>query len=170
QTRFRGRKEWPTQNVLASSGWEGTASDSRILKDALARPHGLVIPEEKFYLGDGGLMLRASLLTPYRRVRYHLKEYSRNGPKNDKELFNHRHAKPQYSFSTTTNIILACCIIHNFLMGVDLDEQLIAEVDRELERIQRQNEPQCEEESRVGIELRDSIVEHMWHDYNMQQG
>ncbi|CAI0552538.1 unnamed protein product [Linum tenue] len=56
QTRFRGRKEWPTQNVLAScnfdlqflyvlAGWEGTASDSRILKDAFARPHGLVIPE-----------------------------------------------------------------------------------------------------------------------------
>ncbi|CAL1400844.1 unnamed protein product [Linum trigynum] len=176
------------------AGWEGTASDSRILKDALARPHGLVILEGKFYLEDGGLMLRASLLTPYRRVRYHLKEYSRNGPKNAKELFNHRHAslrnsiercfgvvkkrfpiigtgmEPQYSFDTTTNIILACCIIHNFLMGVDPDEQLIAEVDRELARIQRQNEPQCEEESRVGVELRDSIAEHMWHDYNIQQG
>ncbi|CAL1388532.1 unnamed protein product [Linum trigynum] len=205
QTRFRGRKEWTTQNVLAScnfdlqflyvlAGWEGTASDSRILKDALARPHGLVIPEGKFYLGDGGLMLRASLLTPYRRVRYHLKEYSRNGPKNAKELFNHRHAslrnsiercfgvvkkrfpiigtgmEPQYSFGTTTDIILACCIIHNFLMGVDPDEQLIAEVDRELERVQRQNELQCEEATRAGLELRDSIAEHMWHDYNMQQG
>ncbi|CAL1402175.1 unnamed protein product [Linum trigynum] len=206
QTRFRGRKEWPTQNVLAAcnfdlqflyvlAGWEGTASDSRILKDALTRPHGLVIPEGKFYLGDGGLMLRASLLTPYRRVRYHLKEYSRNAPKNEKELFNHRHAslrnsiercfgvlkkrfpiiatgaEAQYSFDTTTNIILACCIIHNFLMGVDPDEQLIAEVDRELARRQRQNEPQCEEETRAGIELRDSIANHMWHDYihNVQQ-
>ncbi|CAI0462704.1 unnamed protein product [Linum tenue] len=31
--------------VLA--GWEGTASDSRIIKNAFARPHGLVIPEGK---------------------------------------------------------------------------------------------------------------------------
>ncbi|CAI0425131.1 unnamed protein product, partial [Linum tenue] len=94
QTRFRGRKEWPTQNVLAScnfdlqflyvlAGWEWTASDSRILKDALARPHGLVIPEGKFNLGDGALMLRASLLTSYRRVRYHLKGTKRKAPMGD---------------------------------------------------------------------------------------
>ncbi|KAK7270413.1 hypothetical protein RIF29_23526 [Crotalaria pallida] len=54
--RFRGRKEWPTQNVFAAcdfdmkftyvlAGWEGTASDSRILKDALSREDPLVIPE-----------------------------------------------------------------------------------------------------------------------------
>jgi hypothetical protein len=30
------------------------------------------------------------------------------------------------------DIVLPCCIIHNFLMGVDIDEDLIAEVDREL--------------------------------------
>ncbi|XP_068504463.1 uncharacterized protein [Phaseolus vulgaris] len=44
--RFRGRIDWPTQNIFAAydfdmkftyvlAGWEGTASDSRILKDAL---------------------------------------------------------------------------------------------------------------------------------------
>ena len=31
-----------------------------------------------------------------------------------------------------TDIVLACCILHNFLMGVDIDESLIVEVDREL--------------------------------------
>lgn len=54
--RFRGRKEHPTQNVLAAcnfnmkftyvlAGWEGTASDSRILKDALSKEDPLIIPE-----------------------------------------------------------------------------------------------------------------------------
>lgn len=54
--RFRGRKEYPTQNVLAAcnfdmkftyvlAGWEGTASDSRILKDALTKEDPLIIPE-----------------------------------------------------------------------------------------------------------------------------
>ncbi|CAI0462705.1 unnamed protein product [Linum tenue] len=200
QTRFRGCKEWPTQNVLATcnfdlqftyvlAGWEGTASDSRIIKNAFARPHGLVIPEGKYYLGDGGLMLRGSLLTPYRHVRYHLKESSLDGTKNAKELFNHRHAslrksidrafgvvtkrfpiistgsEPQYSFDTTTDIILPCCIIHNFLMGVDPDEALIAEVDKELAAQSGHNDTQCEEESRAGIELRDNIAEQMWLDY-----
>ncbi|XVF49325.1 hypothetical protein PTKIN_Ptkin04bG0002300 [Pterospermum kingtungense] len=57
--RFRGRKEWPTQNVLATCsfdmkftyvlpGWEGTASDSRILKNALTREDRLLIPQGKY--------------------------------------------------------------------------------------------------------------------------
>ncbi|XP_052726714.1 protein ALP1-like [Vigna angularis] len=61
--RFRGRKDWPTQNVFAAcdfdmkftyvlAGWEGTASDSRILKNALDRDDPLVIPQGKYYLDD----------------------------------------------------------------------------------------------------------------------
>jgi hypothetical protein len=89
-------------------------------------------------------------------VHYHLKEYSTRPPQNAKELFNLRHAslcnaierafgvskkrfpiigsttEPTYSVDTQTEIILACCIIHNYLMGVDPDERLIAEVDEEL--------------------------------------
>jgi hypothetical protein len=56
QDRFRGRKSIPTQNVLAAvdfdlrfvyvlTGWEGSAPDSYVLQDALARPTGLKIPE-----------------------------------------------------------------------------------------------------------------------------
>ena len=57
--RYRGRKEFPTQNVLAACtfdlkftyvlpGWEGTASDSRIIKNALIREDKLIIPEGKY--------------------------------------------------------------------------------------------------------------------------
>ena len=53
---FRGRKPYPTQNVLAAVdfdlrftyvlvGWEGSAHDSAVLHDALSRPNGLKIPE-----------------------------------------------------------------------------------------------------------------------------
>ncbi|KAL2346267.1 hypothetical protein Fmac_000267 [Flemingia macrophylla] len=53
--RFRGRKDWSTQNVFAAcdfdmkftyvlGGWEGTTSDSRILKDVLSREDPLIIP------------------------------------------------------------------------------------------------------------------------------
>ena len=37
-----------------------------------------------------------------------------------------------FPVDTVTEIILACCILQNYLMGVDLDERLIAEVDQEI--------------------------------------
>jgi hypothetical protein len=55
QDRFRGRKSFTSQNVLAAvdfdlrfvyvlAGWEGSAHDSFVLQDALSRPNGLNIP------------------------------------------------------------------------------------------------------------------------------
>ncbi|KAF2322659.1 hypothetical protein GH714_027480 [Hevea brasiliensis] len=46
----------------------------------------------KYNLVDTGFMLRSGLIIPYREERYHLKEYSRNPPRNAGELFNLRHA------------------------------------------------------------------------------
>ncbi|XP_015956311.1 uncharacterized protein LOC107480660 [Arachis duranensis] len=206
QPKFRGRKDWPTQNVLAAcdfdmkftyvlTGWEGTASDSKVLKNALSRDDNLKLPRGKFYLGDAGFMLKYGLITPYRSVRYHLKEYARRGPENEKELFNLRHAslrnviersfgvlkkrfaiitsgtEPHYDFETMTEIVLACCILHNFLMGVDPDPHLIAQVDRELQ----ENNPEVDEvvrheqdeDYRRGAILRDEIAAQMWADYQL---
>ena len=53
---FRGRKSYTTQNVMAAvdfdlrftcviAGWEGTAHDASILRDALERPNGLRVPQ-----------------------------------------------------------------------------------------------------------------------------
>ncbi|XP_057416615.1 uncharacterized protein LOC130711133 [Lotus japonicus] len=92
--RYRGRKEYPTQNVFAACsfdlkftyvlpGWEGTASDSRIVKSALTREYALKVPQGKYYLADVGFTLKACLITPYRGERYHLQEYSRNPPQNE---------------------------------------------------------------------------------------
>ena len=57
--RYRGRKGYPTQNVLAACSfdlkftyvlpdWEGTASNSRITKNAFTRNDNLKIPQGKF--------------------------------------------------------------------------------------------------------------------------
>ncbi|KAL2339778.1 hypothetical protein Fmac_007718 [Flemingia macrophylla] len=200
--RFRGRKDCPTQNVFAAcdfdmkftyvlGGWEDTASDSRILKDVLSRQDSLIIPQGKYYLGDAGFMLKGQIITPYRGVRYHLKEYFRRGPQNPRELFNHRHSllrnviertfgvlkkrfpiiasgtEPHYSLDTMTNIILACCIVHNFLRGIDNDDSLLAEVDRELmeEDVDTMSTQVREEDYREGSNLRDSIANEIWRDY-----
>ncbi|KAF7840320.1 putative nuclease HARBI1 isoform X1 [Senna tora] len=55
--KYRGRKDFPTQNVLVACsfdlrftyvlcGWEGTASDSRVLKNALCRSDPLNVPTD----------------------------------------------------------------------------------------------------------------------------
>ncbi|XP_047258411.1 protein ALP1-like, partial [Capsicum annuum] len=166
--KYRGRKDYPTKNVLATctfdlkftyvlAGWEGTTSDSKIMKEALNSQNALKIPEGKFYLVDAGFMLRSGLITPYRRERYHLKEYSRNNPpRNSHELFNLRHSslrnaiehafgvlkqrfpiissltESSYGIETQKLIIFACCVLHNYLIGVEPNDELLAQVDAEL--------------------------------------
>jgi hypothetical protein len=82
--RYRNRKGFIGQNVLAAcnfamlfvyilSGWEGSASDSAIFE--YAREHDFAVPKGKYYLADAGFPLCDVLLTPYRGVRYHLKEW-----------------------------------------------------------------------------------------------
>ncbi|XLS86936.1 hypothetical protein HN51_037102, partial [Arachis hypogaea] len=40
--------------------------------------------------------------------------------------------EPYYSFETMIDIFLAYCILYNFFMGVDVDQSIIDEIDREL--------------------------------------
>ncbi|XP_040963950.1 uncharacterized protein [Gossypium hirsutum] len=201
QGRFRSRKGGMTQNVLAAitfdlkfayvlAGWEGSAHDSRILSDALSRPRGLRIPEGKYYLADAGYGIRIGCITPYRGVRYHLKEFGAEGPENAKELFNLRHsslritvervfgilkkrfrvldAEPFWNFQTQVDIVLACCIIHNHIMGVDPSDLLNQGLYEESEFdsiIQTLTEREERQEAREWSAKRDKIAETMWTDY-----
>ncbi|KAL0396244.1 UNVERIFIED_CONTAM: hypothetical protein Scaly_0072800 [Sesamum calycinum] len=63
--------------IYALSGWEGSAADGRVLRDAIHRPTGLKVPTGKYYLFDNGYSNVEGFLTPYRGVRYHLKEWDR---------------------------------------------------------------------------------------------
>jgi hypothetical protein len=58
KAQFRGRRSYPTQNVMITidfdlrftfvvAGWEGTAHDALILRDALERLNGLRVSEGK---------------------------------------------------------------------------------------------------------------------------
>lgn len=99
----------------------------------------------KFYLVDAGYACRPGFMPPYRATRYHLKEYGgRNYPTNKKELFNLRHSslrvtverafgalknrfrildnKPYHPFKTQVKLVLACCILHNWIIGHGQDE------------------------------------------------
>jgi hypothetical protein len=149
----------------------------------------------KYYLVDAGFMLTSGLITPYRGVRYHLKEYSaRNPPQNSKELFNLRHSslrnaierafgvlkkrfailsnstEPTYGVKAQKLIIFACCILHNYLMSTDPDEDLIAEVDAELanQNVSHENHraPTSDrDEFALGGAIKNSVAHQMWLNY-----
>ncbi|GMI78270.1 hypothetical protein like AT5G41980 [Hibiscus trionum] len=201
QGRFRSRKGGTTQNVLAAitfdlkftyvlAGWEGSAHDSRVLTDALTRPRGFRIPDGKYYLVDARYGIRNGIISPYRGVRYHLKEFSNHHPENAKEFFNLRHsslrttvervfgilkkhfrvldAEPFWDFQTQVDIVLACTIIHNHIMGVDpnylINEDLYEEPESHLitsTLTQREER----EEAREWATKRDEIAQTTWSDY-----
>ena len=103
QPTWQCRKGYVAQNVLAAvnfrfefifvlAGWEGSAHDTRVYNNAYAK--GLKLPDMNYLLADAGYALRHGLMTPYRGVRYHLKEQAiaSQRPSNAKELYNLRHA------------------------------------------------------------------------------
>ena len=66
-------------------------------------------------------------------------------------------------------IILACCILHNYLTSVDPDKSLIAEVDEEVLHSHLQcvapTPREDDEDVRQGDVIRDSIASAMWQNY-----
>lgn len=101
---YGNRKGWKSQNVLAAcdfsgnfvyvlAGWEGSAHDGRVLRDA--RNKGWKAPAEGYYyLADAGYTNTELTMVSYRGVRYHLQEWAKTTqrPQNAKELFNRRHS------------------------------------------------------------------------------
>ncbi|GMY25321.1 protein ALP1-like, partial [Fagus crenata] len=101
--RYRNRKGGISTNALGVCdpdlkfiyvlpGWEGSASDSRVLRDALRRNNRFIIPSDKYYLVAAGYTNGPGFLAPYRGTRYHLNEWTGNNPETYKELFNLRHS------------------------------------------------------------------------------
>ena len=76
--------------------------------------------------------------------------------------------EPLYSVRTQANTVLAACILHNYLKGVDPDMELIEEVNREL---LASNESyggylsNSTSESREMEDFRDNLANTIWMDY-----
>ncbi|XP_030922845.1 protein ANTAGONIST OF LIKE HETEROCHROMATIN PROTEIN 1-like [Quercus lobata] len=184
QGRFSGQNDGTTQNVLAAAA----AFDLKFTYVLVG----------KYYLSDAGYGVRKGIISPYRGVRYHLKEFSDNPPRNDKELFNLRHsslrtsiercfgvlkkrfrvldAKPFWSFPTQVDVVLACCIIHNHIIGVDPLDSIMSNGlhgsplanDSTSRRVQ-QSQREVQEENREWIQKWDDICHKMWEDYNAME-
>ncbi|XP_052109526.1 uncharacterized protein LOC107465136 [Arachis duranensis] len=159
KSRYRTRKSRISTNVLGVcnrnmnfvyvlSGWEGSASDSRVLRDAITRRNGLKIPIGCYYLVDAGYTNGRGFLSPYRNVRYHVNEWvqGHRAPQNRLELFNKKHSSARnviercfgllkkrwailrspsfYPIRVQSHIIIACCLLQNFIrMNMDVDPE-----------------------------------------------
>jgi len=144
---------------------------------------------------DAGYALNWYSLTPYRGVRYHLKEWKQGNlkPQNARELFNMRHSQlrnaverafrivkkrfpilvlmSSYPLDVQTKLIKSCFMIHNFIRKYqDYDddyEMFDDELLNDNEPMMNFNIPNDGEEE---IEnLRDEIAEHMWQQYEFYQ-
>ncbi|KAM3278845.1 hypothetical protein ACQJBY_046250 [Aegilops geniculata] len=196
--RFRSRKNEVATNVLGVCapdmqfiyvypGWEGSAADGRVLRDALSRSNGLKVPRGCYYLVDAGYKNCEGFLAPYRGQRYHLNDW-KNPPTKKEELFNMMHSSARnviertfgllkmrwaiirnpsyYPFDTQVDIILACCYLHNLIrqqMRVDPCEQYLDEYMLRLQQ-QQVNEDVIlsTETSSEWTEKRDKLADEMW--------
>ncbi|KAL0345330.1 UNVERIFIED_CONTAM: hypothetical protein Sradi_4364300 [Sesamum radiatum] len=152
------------QFIYVLTGWEGSAADNSVLRDAVHREGGLRVPTGNYYLCDNGYANAEGFLTPYRGVQYHLREWDRGlgGPQNREELFNLKHSSARnviertfgllkvrgilrnpsfYPIKVQHRIILACCLLHNFLRKEIPDDPLESEVPS-----QNDNGTECETE------------------------
>jgi hypothetical protein len=204
QPRYRNRKGHLSQNVLAAgnfdmefsyilSGWEGSAHDGTVLRDAQYN-RGFKTPPGKYWLGDAGYSNTDTVLVPYRSTRYHLKEQRLAGkkPENSKELFNLRHSSlrnvierifgvlkrkyqilrtpSEYSLETQSRIILACVALHNWVRSKEGDRaDIYLDTEREGGRSQDIQPaivyPQGVVTSKKMDTFRDQLAERMWDDY-----
>ncbi|KAG8384184.1 hypothetical protein BUALT_Bualt04G0091700 [Buddleja alternifolia] len=138
-TNILGVRDANLKFLYVQPGREGSASDARVLRDALQRPNCLNVCRDQYYLVDAGYTNGPGFLAPYRATCYNLNKWRGNTPKNYKELYNLRHPSARnaiertfgllkkrwailrtasfYDLKNQIRIINACCILHNFMLG-----------------------------------------------------
>lgn len=145
-----------------------------------------------YYLCDNGYANSEGFLTPYKGVRYHLKEWGPEAavPQNHQEMFNLRHTKARnvierafgvlkmrwgilrsasyYPVKVQTRLIMACFLIHNFIrseMRVDPIEEMMNNVeDPDLGDPNTNDEEYVEfvEATQAWNQHRDELAHLMW--------
>lgn len=143
-SRWRNRKGYLSRNVLAVvcytyvlPRYKGSCHDGRVLVAGYQR--GFTAAEGRYYLVDAEYPLAPRTLTPYRGVRYHLREQVAYGqpPESAKELFNLCDSQlrnvversveafkgriqvfdtePEFSLEVQSDLVLVCTALRNVM-------------------------------------------------------
>lgn len=182
------------QFVHVVTGWEGSAADMRLLRFAVEECN-LTVPAGRYYLVDSGYANTDKFIAPIRGYRYHISNYRTREQRRytvPQELFNHRHAqlrnvvertfgilkqrfrilttmKP-FTFNTQSQVVLACCILHNFISRycnddiiLNMDEDSLIIPEDEDEHIPERFPDNSLIGGRTeGENLRGRIMERLW--------
>ncbi|TXG60196.1 hypothetical protein EZV62_014769 [Acer yangbiense] len=148
----------------------------------------------KYYLVDMGYANTQGFIAPYVGVRSHLHEFigANQLPRNAKELFNHRHSSlrnviqrcfdvlktrfpilkvaPQYAFHIQRDIVIAACVLHNFIRREERNDWLFSAIEgvvaEELpDDDQFDMQLACSMQEQIASASRDSIATGMWNDF-----
>ncbi|KAL8502018.1 hypothetical protein ACS0TY_021228 [Phlomoides rotata] len=163
--QYRNRKGHCSVNVLGLcdmnmrfiyvlTGWEGSAADSRVLRDAIHWNNGLHVPRGNYYLCDNGYPNREVFFDTVQRCEISLDP-------------------SWYPIKTANKIIVACYLLHNYIrreMDVDplegsLDEYISTQSDEELV-----DEVEVIESLETTIEWntwRDTVAHNMFNEWNL---
>ncbi|PKA66911.1 hypothetical protein AXF42_Ash003568 [Apostasia shenzhenica] len=201
QKRYRNRKNvmaavsFDRQFVYIATGWEGSAANMRVLKWTLEKGEFSVPPENR-YLVDSGYANTDKFLAPIRRCRYHLSNYQtpmQHRYEKPQELYNYRHAqlrnviertfdilkerfkvltdmKP-FPFSVQADIVLACCILHNYIGRYYKQDTFFNLSESDMQHLQNHDEMTEVDalsgqvsigEQRRGETVRTNIIEQLW--------
>ncbi|XP_057779994.1 uncharacterized protein LOC130998596 [Salvia miltiorrhiza] len=133
---------------------QGSAADSRILRDALTRQNGLQVPKGHYYLCDNGYANSEGFLTPYKvKMRWGILR-----------------STTFYPMKTQNRLIMSCFILNNFIRAKMPNDPIEHEFDNATTN--KQDDVEFEGEFIDGIESsplwnaeRDAIAQAMWLNY-----
>ncbi|KAL5549131.1 hypothetical protein UlMin_004362 [Ulmus minor] len=120
--RYRNRKGHIATNVLGVCsqdmqfiyvlpGWEGSAADSRVLRDALRRRNGLNVPNVSGHMEDILILMKSFFNMKHSATR-NVIERCFGVLKNRWAILRSPSFNP---IKTQNRIIMACCLLHNFI-------------------------------------------------------
>ncbi|KAL2240205.1 UNVERIFIED_CONTAM: hypothetical protein Sindi_0661700 [Sesamum indicum] len=133
------------------AGWEGSANDARVFMDCLNNDLNFLWPPNV----DSAYPNFPGFLASYRQDCYHINSFRGNNRQSHspKELFNQRHSQlcnvierafgvlknrfpilkgpmPPYSLDRQRDLVIACCVIHNFIQKFGIDDQFFEHGER----------------------------------------
>ncbi|KAL0443990.1 UNVERIFIED_CONTAM: hypothetical protein Slati_2121700 [Sesamum latifolium] len=111
---------------------------------------------DKYYLVDSAYPNFPGFLTPYRQDRYHINSF--RGP------------MPQYNLHRQRDLVIACCVIHNFIRKFSINDHFFErgelgefdshdnQVDDEFHRLPQQSQEHIDAQSA----FRDVMASQLW--------
>ncbi|KAL8516790.1 hypothetical protein ACS0TY_015157 [Phlomoides rotata] len=127
--------------VYVLTGWEGSAANSRVLRNAINRENGLKVPKGNYYLCDNDYPNCEGFLTPYKGVRYHLNEWTSrmdcasNHTRHDGDRV--KFVRGRRSWSKIEEDALIMCLTNVVIEGWKSENGFKTGFQRELEKVMR---------------------------------